>query len=86
MREIYEQTYAKWSDETIPMLDDRTPRQAIKTKAGRAQVIRLLKMYERGEFKRARDEGREAVSFGFLWDQVGLVREVETGTLPRLST
>ncbi len=67
--------YANWTEEIIPVLGNKTPRQALKTKNGRLAVIELLKSYEHGEARRVRDQGGEPFDFGFLWDKLGLERE-----------
>jgi hypothetical protein len=67
--------YANWTEEIIPVLGNKTPRQALKTKRGRLAVIELLKSYEHGEARRVRDQGGEPFDFGFLWDKLGLERE-----------
>ncbi len=75
LQQIHEHIYRKWADEPIPALGDRTPREALRTDEGREQVVRLLKQYEAGESRRAREEQREPVDFAFLWRQVGLERD-----------
>jgi hypothetical protein len=79
LKELYEQMYRgmyrNWADEPIPALDGRTPRQAIRTKEGRREVVELLRSYEIGELQQAEQQGREPVGLGFLWDELGIVRE-----------
>ncbi|MBI5711191.1 MAG: SEC-C domain-containing protein [Candidatus Eisenbacteria bacterium] len=75
LQQIHEHIYRNWSDEPIPALGDRTPREALRTDEGREQVVRLLKQYEAGESRRAREEQRRPVDFAFLWRQVGLERD-----------
>ena len=67
--------YENWSDEPIPALGNKTPREAIRTGEGRRAVIELLKSYEHHEERRVRDQGGKPFDFGFLWDQLGLKRE-----------
>ena len=67
--------YANWTEDTIPVLGNKTPRQAIKTVKGRRAVIDLLKSYEHGEARRVKDQGGEPFDFGFLWERLGLERE-----------
>lgn len=43
--------YVRWLDEPIPALGNKTPRKAVKTKKGRAQVTALLKDIENGTSK-----------------------------------
>jgi hypothetical protein len=71
------QFYANWTEEKIPALGDKTPRQAIRTVKGRQAVIELLKSYELQEARRARDQGGEPFDFGFLWERLGLKRDAD---------
>ena len=66
--------YAKWADEPIPALGDKTPRQAIATPAGLERVKGLLRSYENSEQRMAADQGRREISYAFLWDAVSLKR------------
>ncbi|MCP5243281.1 MAG: SEC-C domain-containing protein [Burkholderiales bacterium] len=72
IEQAYHRTYANWVDEPIPKLDGKTPRQAIKTSAGLERVKGLLRMYEAQEREQAAQEGRQAVSFDFLWEALGI--------------
>ena len=71
---LHRQMYAKWADEPIPFLNGKTPRQAIRSKAGRIEVEELLRTYEKGETKQAEEQGRDPVDFGFLWKELGIER------------
>jgi SEC-C motif/Protein of unknown function (DUF2384) len=76
MTEIIEkhirQTYADWTDHPLPALDNRTPREAIRTPEGLEQVRFLLHSYEHSEARQARDQHRAPVSYDFLWHKLGL--------------
>jgi len=50
-----EQHYKEWPDLSLPALGGTTARQAVKTPAGRAQVMALLKDFENGEERKRRD-------------------------------
>lgn len=67
--------YARWIDEPIPALGNKTPRKAAKTKKGRAQVAELLKDVENVMLKRA---GGDAVDFSRLRRELGLETEPES--------
>jgi len=75
LRKVITEQYDGWADEPIPALSDKTPREAIATPEGREQVIDLLKLYEHGESRAALEEGREPVSYDFLWQELGLDRQ-----------
>lgn len=64
--------YANWSDEPIPALDGKTPRQAITTTSGLERVKGLIRSYEEGEEAQANDQGRREISYAFLWSSIGL--------------
>ena len=74
MSKVIHNTYAHWADEPIPALDHKTPRQAIKTSAGLERVKGLLRSYEASEASQAGQQGRTEISYGFLWDSLGLTR------------
>jgi len=74
MQRAHEHIYRDWADKPIPALGDRSPREAVRSAKGRAAVTALLKQYEAGEARRARDEGRAPVDYAFLWASVGLAR------------
>jgi hypothetical protein len=57
VREFKESHYADWADEPLPALNGKTPREAVRSKAGRTQVELLLKHFENQE-ARAPDEER----------------------------
>jgi hypothetical protein len=66
------QLYADWADKPIPILNDQTPREAIKTPEGLEQVKFLLHTYEHGEAQQAKAQHRPPVSYEFLWQSVGI--------------
>jgi hypothetical protein len=68
-------SYANWADEPIPALNNKTPRQAIKSAAGLERVKGLLRSYEDGESQQAARQGRREISYQFLWDALGLAKD-----------
>ena len=70
-------SYANWCDEPIPALGGKTPRQALATATGRERVRGLLRSYEAGEKVQAAQQGRREISYGFLWEALGLDRAAE---------
>jgi hypothetical protein len=63
--------YAKWPYERLPALGGKTPRQAMRSKAGRAQVEELLRDFENSA-ERARKAGRPEFDFSILRKTLGL--------------
>ena len=72
IEKVLRRTYANWSDEPIQALGGKTPRQAIATATGRERVRGLLRSYEAGEKVQAAQQGRREISYGFLWEALGL--------------
>lgn len=66
------QLYADWADQPLPVLDGKTPREAIHTADGLEQVKFLLHTYEHGEAQQAKAQKRPAVSYEFLWQELGI--------------
>jgi hypothetical protein len=64
--------YVNWADKPLPILGDRTPREAIQTPEGLEQVKFLLHTYEHGEAQQAKAQHRAPVSYEFLWQSVGI--------------
>jgi len=64
--------YADWADQPLPALNGRTPREAIQTLEGLEQVKFLLPTYEQGETQQAKAQKRHAVSYKFLWQELGI--------------
>ncbi|HEY0878820.1 MAG TPA: antitoxin Xre/MbcA/ParS toxin-binding domain-containing protein [Zeimonas sp.] len=65
-------SYANWADEPIPALHGQSPREAMRTPGGLERVKGLLRSYEAGEAQSAAQAGRSAISFHFLWDELGI--------------
>ena len=65
--------YVDWADKPLAILDNRTPREAIKTSEGLEQVKFLLHSYEHGEAKQAKAQQRNPVSYDFLWRELGIM-------------
>jgi len=59
-----------WIDQPIPLLKGKTPRQACKTRAGRAKVLALLKDHENAL---QRQPGGERVDFSRVYRELGLI-------------
>lgn len=66
------QLYVDWADKPLPILDDKTPREAIQTPEGLKQVKFLLHTYEHGEAQQAQVQHRAPVSYDFLWQSLGI--------------
>lgn len=69
--------YQSWPTIPLPALGGKTPLQAIKSKKGREGVVELLKSIEQGEQRRMVETGAEPFDIGFLWERLGLKREID---------
>ncbi|MDE3164288.1 MAG: SEC-C domain-containing protein, partial [Acidobacteriota bacterium] len=65
--------YAHWADEHLPALGGKTPRESLRTKAGRQAVIDLLRMMENGE--QHKRTGDPAYDFNIVRRDLGLEEE-----------
>jgi hypothetical protein len=74
MEKVYRQQYAGMADRSIPVLGDKTPRQALREPGGERRVRLWLEGFEKTERGLAEDDGREPVDLGFLWQEIGLPR------------
>jgi hypothetical protein len=74
MAEYLNQHYARWPDDKLPALGGKSARQAVKTAAGRQEVIDLLRMMENaGEHKTT--GGVPAYDFNIIRRELGLPEE-----------
>jgi hypothetical protein len=74
------QFYSDWADKPMAALDNRTPREAIKTPEGLERVKYLLHTYEQSEARQSKDQRRMPVSFEFLWSELGIDQRHEFWT------
>jgi hypothetical protein len=72
VREMLDQHYRRWPDESVPALGGITPREAVADPEGRSEVIALLRDFE--ERSRSAPDAMRDFDFGFLWDELGLDR------------
>src|SRR6516225_8957388 len=61
--------YRRALNDPLPLLDGKTPRQAVKTKKGRAQVVGWLKLLENSEFRRA-GQGHNPYDTAWMWREL----------------
>jgi len=70
MRKVLAEHYSKWPDMPLIALDGKSPREAMATPEGRAQVVDLLKLLQNGEEHKRND--------GLAWYDVSKLK-VELG-------
>ena len=68
LSELKARHYAQWLDEPVPALSGKTPREAVRSKKGRAQVDVLLRTMENSEQRM----GAQPFDFGPLRRELGL--------------
>ena len=67
-----QQHIESWIDERLPALKGKTPREAVKTKAGRTKVVDMLRDQEHAM---QGQPGVEAVDFAVVYRKLGLHRD-----------
>ena len=74
MQEHFDRHYRDTLDQPIPALGDKTPRQAVRSAAGRKKVVEWLKLIENSS---AKHEGSPIAEYDFLWmwEELGVLDE-----------
>lgn len=67
------QHYENWLTDKIPILDGKTPLEAVKTKDGKRRVIEVLKDIENSE-ERNKKSGRAFFDISWMWERLGIER------------
>ena len=71
--EMMEKQYMGWADERIPALQNKTPKEAVKTKAGREKVIGLINDWENSQLRMPNPQFQ--FDFNKLREELGLEAE-----------
>jgi len=73
IHETLDRHYRETLDEPVPMLGNKSPRAAVKTKSGRAKVVDWLKMMENQTAKAGESNPAMAsYSFDWMWTELGI--------------
>jgi hypothetical protein len=73
IKEFLDGHYRQCLSQPVGMLDGKTPRQAVRSKKGREQVVAWLKYLENSTARRARDEpAAAAYDFTWMWEELGI--------------
>jgi hypothetical protein len=72
LTEFMDDHYRRCLSQPIGMLDGKTPRQAVRSKKGREQVVAWLKYLENTTARRARDEPAATYDFTWMWEELGI--------------
>ena len=69
---FHEQHYQQFLDSPIPMLENKTPRQAAKNKGLRPKLIDLMKLHVHGIEKRNQEDPCLSLDIDWVLDELGL--------------
>ena len=72
LKQVLDDHYRKCLRQPIGMLDGKTPRQAFRSKKGRAQVVEWLKYLENSTARRALDDPAMAYDLTWMWEELGI--------------
>jgi hypothetical protein len=68
LEHVLDRHYRATLDAPLPALDGKTPRQAVRSKAGRAKAARWLKYLENQTARRSRAFGQPGYDFAWMWE------------------
>ena len=72
LKEFYDCHYRETLDQPIPMLGNKTPRDAAKTQKERVNVVAWLKYLEIGEARARQNKSIDAYDFSWMWQELGI--------------
>lgn len=70
--ETLERHYRRVLDEPVPMLDDVSPREAAKTKAGRMRLVAWLKGLENANARQPAGSAIARYDVSWMWEELGV--------------
>jgi hypothetical protein len=74
LEQLMHKHYAGWVNEKIPALGGKTPRQAMRSRAGRESVIELLRLMENKELRKDQ-QAQPTYDFNIIRRELGLPEE-----------
>ena len=75
MKEFHDRHYRETLDQPIPMLGNKSPRDAAKTPKGREKVVAWLKHLETGEAKTRQSKEIGPYDFTWMWQELGVLED-----------
>jgi hypothetical protein len=72
LNKFHEQHYRQFLDTPVPMLENKTPRQAAKNKSFRPKLIDLMKLHIHGIEKRNQEDPFLCLDIDWVLDELGL--------------
>ncbi len=74
IHDTLDQHYRNCLDESIPALNNKSPRQCARNKKGREKVVEWLKHLENNELRRAASQGQEPYDSRWMWEELNLTK------------
>jgi hypothetical protein len=71
VHDMMDRQYRQVLDDAVPALGNKTPRQMVRTKAGRTKVVEWLKYIENLTAKSGNEQMAD-YSFAWMWDELGV--------------
>ena len=72
LRQVLDRHYRETLTSPVPMLGGKSPKQAVRSKAGRLQVVAWLKYLENQDAHRARAQREAGYDFTWMWQALGI--------------
>jgi hypothetical protein len=72
MRNFHEQHYRQFLDIPVPMLENKTPRQAAKNKGSRPKLVDLMKLHIHGIEKQNQENPFLNLDIDWMLEELGL--------------
>jgi hypothetical protein len=72
VHEVLDRRYRKTLGEPVPMLDGKSPRQAVRSAKGRIAAANWLKGFEQNTARLPADDPMRDYDFGWMWDTLGI--------------
>jgi len=72
VRQVLDRQYRKVLGERVPMLGDKTPRQAVRSAKGRKAVANWLKGFEQNNARIPADDPMHDYDFSWMWEELGI--------------
>jgi hypothetical protein len=72
VHQVLNRQYRKALGERIPMLGDKTPRQAVRSAKGRQAVANWLKGFEQNNARLPADDPMHDYDFSWMWTELGI--------------
>jgi hypothetical protein len=72
VKQVLDRHYRETLKSPVPMLGGRTPKQAVRSKSGRQQVVEWLKYLENQSTHRAEASGEPSYDFTWMWKALGI--------------